>query len=221
MNESNPLTVLVLGGTGRTGRAIVEKGAAAGHRMIAFGRSATPESVPEGATAFAGDVLDADAVGAAMVGVDAVVSVLSISRRSRSPFAPITGSHTLHSDATAIWMKAMAEAGVTRVVKISAQGVGDSSARAGWGFRLLVAASNLRPAFENHAVADALLAESSLAWTIARPPMLVEGDGAPLQASETAVTWSATRVKTGAVAAWVVDALQDESTLGRIVTLIP
>lgn len=214
--------LLVLGGTGRTGRRVVQAAIARELRPVAFGRSARPETVPEGARAFSGDAGEPGDLRRALEGVDAVVVALSIPRRSRSPFAPVVGPPDLHSRSTASLLEAMQQQGVRRLIKVSAQGVGDSAARAGWGFRALVAASNLRPAFVDHARADALVQASDLDWTIVRPPVLSDAPAAgPLRSGTDLVTWSTTRVRTGDLAAWILDALDDEGTFGQVLTLAP
>ncbi len=230
--------LLVLGGTGRTGRAIVEVALERGYTPVVFGRSADPQRVPAGAEAFPGDVLDEAAVEQALSGVDAVVTALSIPRRSRSPFSAVTGPTDLHSRSTALLIELLRSSDTPRrLVKLSAQGVGDSAPRAGWAFRALVQFSNLRPAFEDHARADALLREvpthgdGALRWTIVRPPILAESDEShksdesddpvSLEASESATTTSFTRVPIGAVARWIVDSLDQDGTVGRVLTLRP
>ncbi len=181
---------------------------AAGHGVRVLSRS-------EGGDVLADGVLDR-AVG----GVDAVIVALSIPRTSRSPFAATVGPTDLHSRSTRRLLDAMAGAGVRRLVKISAQGVGDSAPRAGWGFRLLVACSQLAPAFADHAVADELVRASDLDWTIVRPPVLADGPATGhVEAGEALTTWSWSRVRTGDVAAFVVASLPDPGTVRRVLTL--
>lgn len=211
----------MLGGTGRTGARIVAEGVAAGHDVICAGRSAT--SAPAGARALALDVLEPGALDGPLSACDAVITALSIPRRTRSPFAEVLGPSDLHSRSTRALIEAAQRVGLKRVIKLSAHGVGDSAARAGWGFRALVAASALRTAFADHAVADDLLAASALDWTIVRPPVLDEGDPTPagVVADDALVTWTWTRVRTGDVARWVIGALADPVTFGRVVGLGP
>jgi uncharacterized protein YbjT (DUF2867 family) len=216
------MRILVVGGTGRTGRRIVQAALQEGHETLVLGRSAAAENVPLGAVPVAVDVLDGAALDSAMAGVDVVVTALSIPRQSRSPFATPTGPPDLHQRSTRALLEAMERHGVSRLVKVSAQGVGDSAPRAGWGFRLLVAMSHLRGAFADHAVADELVRASAVKFTIVRPPILVDGPPTrPLRAGEALSTWSWTRVSTGDVAAFVVAILDDPAYFGRCVTLSP
>lgn len=212
----------VFGATGRTGSQIVDEAVSAGHTVRAIGRSAADRDWPTGAEPYAADVLEPDHLDAALDGCDAVVLALSIPRTSRSPFAPLVGPPDLHSRSLQLLLPRLRERSIRRVVKLSAQGVGPSAARAGWLFRALVATSNLRPAFEDHARADALLQASALDWTILRPPMLQAAAAGPgVHPDPDGVTWSWTRVRTGDVAAFAVRCLQDPASHGRTWTLLP
>ena len=214
------MRVLVIGGTGRLGRAVVAHALAAGHAPVVFGRSAS--DAPAGALPVVGDATDAAAVERAFVGVDAAVIALSIPRASASPFAAVTGPADLHSRSARLVLDAMRHHGVRRVIKVSAQGVGSSAGRAGWGFRALVAVSNLAPAFADHAVADALVCASDRDWTVVHPPMLADGGGdGAVNAGEHVQTGTLTRLPRGDLARWLVEALADPGWVRRAVTIGP
>ena len=216
------MRVVVFGGTGRTGKLIVEEALAAGHDVVCYGRSASEATVPTGAEAFAGDALDGAAIHQALEGADAVVTALSIPRKSNSPFAKVTGPADLHSRSTMLIMAAMLAHNVPRIIKLSAQSVGDSAPRAGCLFKLLVAVSNLRPAFTDHGVADKLLKRSQLVWTIVRPPVLADGPGTgAVEADEELRTYSWTKVARRDVAKSIVGALGHTDWEGRCLSLGP
>lgn len=217
------MRLLIIGGTGRTGRELAEQSVAAGHDVSVMGRSAEPSTVVQGATAVQADAMDAAAVHRALESQDAVVVALSIPRKSRSPFSPLTGPANLHSHSITGVLEGMRAQGVRRLLKVSAQGVGSSRPRAGALFRTLVRSSNLRPAFEDHAIADHIVQASALDWTILRPPVLAEGPRteAGLRAGEDLTTTTFTRVRTADVAAWMLRALDDPGTFHRTLTLAP
>ena len=193
--------ILVVGGTGRTGRRIVAGLIEAGCTPVVLSPSATPDGVPAGAVALAGDVLDPEVIDRGMTGADAVVTALSIPREGRSPFAKVTGPIDLHSRSIRGILDAMERHEVRRIVKISAQGVGDSAPRAGVGLRALVRFSSLKPVFEDHATADATLAAAAVDYTIVRPPILEDGDPEGwIRADEGLLTGTFTRMRTGDVA---------------------
>lgn len=190
--------------------------------MHALGRSALARNWPNGVTGFAVDALDGVALEEALMGCDAVMLALSIPRISRSPFSALTGPPDLHSKNAAVLIPLLEKLGIERVVKLSAQGVGDSAPRAGWGFRALVAFSNLRPAFLDHALADEAFLDSGLEVTVLRPPMLVDDEGGEgVHPNPEGVTWTWTRVSTGDVARFAVGCLGDPSTSGCVLTLLP
>ncbi len=216
------MRVTVLGGTGRLGSHLVTTLLSRGHQPVVIGRSASSASAPEGAEVLRGDVLDPDVMQQAVRGSQAIMTALSIPRATRSPFAEVRGPADLHSRSAQLLLASMEAEDVRRLVKVSAQGVGDSAQLAGVGFRTLVRHSNLRPAFEDHAVADQRVQESSCDWTIVRPPILADVPSrGGVTASERARTWTWTRVPMTDVADWMVAALEDRDTFGRTLTLLP
>jgi uncharacterized protein YbjT (DUF2867 family) len=68
--------VLVTGGTGYIGRALVPELLRRGHRVRVLARPASQARVPAGAEAIAGDVLDAAALGRALRDGDTVVHLV-------------------------------------------------------------------------------------------------------------------------------------------------
>ena len=81
------MTVLVTGGTGYLGRALVRALAARGHQVVVFARSATASGLP--GRLVDGDVRDRDAFGRAAAGCDALchsAALVSIWRRRRADF---------------------------------------------------------------------------------------------------------------------------------------
>lgn len=213
---------VVIGGTGRTGRRIVGEAVDRGHEVVMVGRSAESGTAPEGAEALSADATDRADLERVILRADAVITALSIPRASNSPFAAVTGRPDLHSRTAEMLVDAMERGTCRRLVKISAQGVGDSAERAGWGFRALVAMSNLAPAFADHALADARVAASSLDWTIVRPPVLADSPvTGKVEAGETVETGTFTRLSRADLARWVVDIVPDPAWFRRVVSIRP
>jgi uncharacterized protein YbjT (DUF2867 family) len=206
------MKVVVIGGTGRTGRRVAEVAAAQGHQVDIFGRSGP---VP-------GDATNPADVDRGLAGADAAILCLSIPRAGPSPWAAVVGPPDLHSRSAELVCAALARHGGRRLIKVSAQGVGASAARTGIGFRWLVAASNLRPAFADHALADERVRASGLDWTVVHPPRLAD-DAATgrVEAGESVTTGTFTVLPRGDLARWVVDALVDPSWVGRTVSIGP
>jgi farnesol dehydrogenase len=81
------MTVLVTGGTGYLGRAVVRALAARGHAVVVYARSATRSGLP--GTLVDGDVRDRDALDRAAAGCDALchaAALVSIWRRRSADF---------------------------------------------------------------------------------------------------------------------------------------
>lgn len=212
-----PVRVLIVGATGRTGQVLAAQARDAGHAVVGMARSASESTLPKGVIPIAGSATDRSALTRALQGVDAVITALSVTRKTRSPFAALTAPPDLHSQSTRLLLELLPEHNIRRLIKISAQGVGDS--KAGLGFRALVQMSNLRPAFVDHGVADQMVRESPLDWTILRPPILSEGPPRTLEAGEGLRTFSWTKVPLTSVAEFAVGALPREDTYRKVLTL--
>jgi putative NADH-flavin reductase len=86
--EEREMKILVYGGTGRVGSAVVAEAAARGHEVIAASRRAPERELPHGATWQPGDATDLDGVAKTATDVDVVVSALGPSREpGGDPFA--------------------------------------------------------------------------------------------------------------------------------------
>ena len=68
--------IVVIGGTGYAGSAIVAEAAARGHQVTAFSRSLPPDPIPE-VTYLQGDATDEAALASAISGADVVVAALA------------------------------------------------------------------------------------------------------------------------------------------------
>lgn len=167
------MRLLVLGGTGRTGRLILELAPKRGHQVVAIARN--PERISRfGATIIEGTPYDAGTVAGAMDGCDAVVSLLNVSRVSDGPWAALRAPSDLISKACANALEAMARCGVRRYVTLSAIGAGESWSHLPLIVRLIVRYSNLKYAFDDHTREEELLTRSGVDYTIARAPMLTD-----------------------------------------------
>ncbi len=168
------MKVLVVGGSRGTGAAVVAELAGRGHLVTTYARSAGADG--EGSDAVrhvAGDVLDRDELGKAMIGQDAVAVTLGISdnpfrvrvtRRATSPL-------DIRSRGTREVISAMREHGVRRLVVQSTYGIGETYARLPLGLKLFFTLA-IRPQVTDHERQERLVRESGLSWTIIRPVVL-------------------------------------------------
>ncbi len=113
------MKVLVTGGTGFLGSALVPLLAADGHRLRLLQRSAAPEAEALGAEVTKASLGEAEAIPAALDGVDAVVHLAG--HVSFDPDDP-AAMYELHVQGTRRLLEACAARGVSRVVLASSSG---------------------------------------------------------------------------------------------------
>jgi putative NADH-flavin reductase len=170
---SGPLRLFVLGATGGTGRAFVERALEHGHRVTAFVRS--PEKVEcqnDRLTVLGGDVRDERALATALPGHDAILSAVGPRKRGQS---------TLIGDTARATLAAMSRASVPRLIVVSAALLYPA---AGLLYRVL--AYLLRENMRDTAEMERQVSTSDLQWTIVRPPRLLDGKGGrPVRVAET------------------------------------
>jgi putative NADH-flavin reductase len=161
------MNVLVFGANGGTGRQLVEQALTQGHHVTAFVRDPArlPLQHPQ-LRLFQGDVQDAAAVQRAVPGHDAVLSALG---------APAGRKDAVRSVGTGHILRAMEQAGVPRFICLTTLGMGDSRPALPWLYRYLLVPLLLRYAFADSERQEALIRQSPLQWTIARPGTLTDG----------------------------------------------
>lgn len=182
------MDVLVVGATRGSGLAITRELVAAGHRVTAFGRTAStafaapvagpgagPDARPGSLRPVDGDALDSEAVTKAVAGQDAVVVTLGISdnplavqwlRRSSTPA-------DVRSRGTATVVAAMRETGVRRLVAQSTYGLGGSWAHLDLTWKLVFRFVIGRQFTDSGRQEDVVRA-SGLDWTLVRPVSLTD-----------------------------------------------
>ena len=153
------MQLFILGGTGKTGSALIGQALARGHRVTAFGRHA-PDSDPlTGRHDIIGSPMDSDALSAALVGHDAVLSVLG----TRG-----LGATSVLEDSSRATLAAMRRANVKRLIIVS-------SALLDHDIGLLsriIARTVLRHHSRDQRAMESLVTASDVDWTILRPPRM-------------------------------------------------
>lgn len=160
------MKIAVLGATGATGRLVVEQAIRNGHQVVAYVRR--PDAVPvgRGITVVKGELNDAQAMRAAFVGVDAVISCLGVKLSLASMW------HVdLMSQAMPTIIAAAKHTGVRKLVLMSAFGVGDTAAKAS-GLARLLYRSVVAAIYRDKKEAEAYLPDSGLNWTTVYPVVL-------------------------------------------------
>ncbi|NUT36399.1 MAG: NAD(P)H-binding protein [Hamadaea sp.] len=173
------MRITVFAATGGIGRHLVDQAIAAGHDVTAVAR--TPRGLPAAARVIRVDLADPDphALKSAVDGADAVVSALG--PRDPRKDVGITSLGTRHI------VDAMTAAGVRRLVVVSAAPVGPVPVPGqptpkhdpGDGFFMRhIGARIATTLFGKHyadlAVMERILRDSTLDWTVSRPPKLTD-----------------------------------------------
>ncbi|WP_167484212.1 NAD(P)-dependent oxidoreductase [Mesorhizobium tamadayense] len=162
------MRVLIFGASGATGRALVSAALAEGHTVTAFVRTPGKLAIShERLSVIIGDVADRQAVEGAIAGHDAVLSCLGVGVPLRHDAAVIAGIGFI--------VEAMQLTGPARLIYQSFLGVRDSRRQLGPLLGGIVVPLVLRHEVADHEAKERLIAQSSLDWTIVRPPKLGNG----------------------------------------------
>lgn len=209
MNRS----IVVLGGSGFVGRALIARLLAQGECVRVLSRSAdTRARIPAGAELRVGDVFDAAFLQEAFAGADAVVNLVGILNERRDDGS---GFHKVYVELAETMLAAMQHAGVRRLLQMSALHAGDGESHY----------------LNARGEAETLVRGSGLDWTLFRPSVIAgPGDGLfcrfaqllrfspglPLGGADARFQ----PVWVGDVAEAFVRALDDDATLGRSFDLV-
>ena len=197
------MKLFVIGATGRTGQEVVKQALARGHDVTAFVRS--PESITLGnerLTVLKGNAMDENELFDAMQNHNAVVSTLG----PREVFKP---SSMLHDSALAT-TRAMNRSGVKRLVVLSA-------AAHFPGIPNRIASFIMRNHMRDSLAMEEIVKANGLDWTIARPPRLTQEEYSTYRSREGAAPTMGFTLARKAVAAFILDAIEQKKHLQKIV----
>lgn len=159
--------ILIMGATSGIGKLAMEEALGRGLPVRAFARSAGDLPDAEGLEKVPGDARSAEDVTAALHGTKAVIYALGIKER----LSMLWEEETLFSDSTRVLLDAMHAEGVRRLVAVTGIGAGRSrqamSTLESVGHRAV-----LGKPYADKDRQEALIMESDLDWTIARPVIL-------------------------------------------------
>jgi uncharacterized protein YbjT (DUF2867 family) len=196
------MKLFVIGATGRTGLEIVQQALARGHHVTAFVRS--PENITlrnDRLTVVKGSAMDENQLFNAMQSHDAVLSALG----PREVFKP----SSLLRD-SALTTRAMKRSGVKRLVVLSA-------AAHFPGIPNRIASFIMRNHMCDSRAMEEIVQGSGLVWTIARPPRLTQEDYTAYRSREDAAPKMGFTLSRKAVAAFMLDAIEQRKHFRKIV----
>ena len=156
--EENPLTVAVLGATGRTGKFIVEQLLARGHAVRGLSRSAGQRPPQEGVTWISANVREPESIRPALEGADALIYAVGVNFSE----VEISDLYDIYHTAVAETAAVARQAGVKRYVLLSSAGRSPASAMP----------ERLRPSMDAKGKGEAALRAAGIQYTITRTPGL-------------------------------------------------
>ena len=158
------MTIAVFGGTGKTGRHVVQLALAAGHKVKVLARD--PDKIPPafGLEFVAGDALDGGRVMATLTGCDAAVVALGNVKG---------GPVDVCSRVTDHIVQAATKTGTKTVVAMTSLGVGDSRDDVPWIFRV-IGDLFLKKVMHDKLIQEGKLRDSGLDWVVVRPSGLLD-----------------------------------------------
>ncbi len=162
------MKLLIIGGTGGTGRQIIKQALEQGHQLTVLARNpAKLKLIHPNLQITKGNVLNFSDVENATIGQDAVLSALGHKR-----FIIKT---SILSSGTKNIIKAMENHQVSRLINITALGINDSKFKMGLYYTLFVIPFILFFYFRDKSKQERLIQNSKLDWTIIRPGQLYNG----------------------------------------------
>jgi len=197
------MKLFVIGATGRTGQEVVKQALARGYDVTAFVRS--PEAINlrnERLSIVRGNPVDEVQLFKAMQNHDAVLSTLG-------PREIFKSSSLLHDSALAT-ARAMHRSGVKRLVVLSA-------AAHFPGVPNRIASFILRNHMRDSLAMEEIVQANGLDWTIARPPRLTEEKYSTYRSREGAAPRMGFTLARRAVAAFMLDAIEQNKHSHKIV----
>jgi putative NADH-flavin reductase len=201
--------LFIIGANGRTGTQLIELGLQRGHELTAFVRS--PQKIStrhERLRVVQGDPARSDELAAALPGHDAVFSALGI--QLRELFRPVTLLQTCAASTVA----AMSRAGVRRLALVSA-----ATLFAQRDLKFALARFVLANQIRDLERTEQIIGATDLEWTIARPPKLEASPVETYRAQAGGLPTGAWAISFRAVAAFLLDAVEQRAHLLEVVGL--
>ncbi len=194
-----------MGATSGIGAFAVEEAVGRGLCVRAFGRSADTLQKTDLVEPFAEDARSVEDVSAALTGARAVIYALGIKER----LAMLWEEETLFSESTRVLLDAMKANNIERLVAVTGFGAGRSRSAMSSIERLGHRAILGRP-YDDKDRQEAMIVESDLDWTIARPVILTNGaKSRGLKVLRDPSTWRNGLVSRRDVARYLVDVVED------------
>lgn len=204
------MKILILGISGRTGKLVASEALRRGHNVVGIARN--PEVLNlNNSEIIRGTPYDFDTVRTALVGCNAVISVLSSLSKSDGLFRKIKTPLDIMSVSMKNTIRAMKEKNIQRIVVMTALGVGDSAKEIPVLFRFMMRMTNIKYSYIDHDAQEKVLEESNLNWTVVRPVMLTDkSDNISILYNIKGVGKIGSSISRQAVANFMIDCIEKE-----------
>ncbi len=201
------MKLTILGATGGVGRELVTQGLERGHTLTALVRPSTSASLDPRVRVVHGEVYRSEGLDDALASADAVLCALGMKRKNpKNPWSKNTSPDDFMKVSTGHIIEAMKRAGVSRIVAVSAAGVGDSRARLNLVMRFFLATTMIGTAYRDLEEMELLLAESGLDWHAPRPTRLTWKSNGRVEVTER--FGANDSIGRSDVARWILDAIE-------------
>jgi len=201
------MKLTILGATGGIGRELVAQGLERGHTLSALIRPSTSVELDPRIRVVPGEVYRGEGLDEALDGADAVLCALGMKRKNpKNPWSKNTSPDDFMKVSTGHIISAMKRAKVSRIIAVSAAGVGESRARLNLVMRFFLATTMIGTAYRDLADMENLLAESGLDWLAPRPTRLTWKSNGRIEVTER--FGANDSIGRSDVARWMLDALE-------------
>jgi putative NADH-flavin reductase len=166
------MKVLILGGTGESGKCTIEKALEKGHQVNVYVRSPQKlnKAIAEKITVFKGELTDESTILASLEGVDAVISILGPVMGQPDNLPLTNGYKTI--------IKCMKEKGVKRLIALSTPSSEDEHDKFSISTKLTISMVKLiiKSGYNDIVEYGKVIKDSDLDWTLFRVGFLTNGE---------------------------------------------
>ncbi|MBF0709629.1 MULTISPECIES: NAD(P)-dependent oxidoreductase [unclassified Gemella] len=210
------MKILIIGASGRTGNLILVKALKKGYKVRTYVRNIKKLTFYNNLEVVQGELDDVDKLSQAMLGVDAVLVALG-NKVSQM-------SNPLFTFAIPNIIKGMEIAGISRIINLSALGVGSTYLNAAFPCNIF-AKTILKANFEDHYIGEKILENTDLEWTSIHPALLYTGKVGTespkiFNSKSKTKVWGLSVTSRHDIATLMIDIIKDESSYKKKLIIV-
>lgn len=214
------MKVLILGGSGRTGRHIVDEALARNWQVKVLLRDLEAFKLENtNLTKVLGSPFAYADVKKASEACDLVISALNISRASENPWSKLVSPENLLSKSMQNVVDVAKHIPLKKLITISAWGVGDSRAEIPWWFKLMIRFSKIGPVYEDHDRQERVVQNANINFTIVRPVGLNDKKARSVKVSQNGKPKPSLFISRKSLASYIVEIAAKDLHSREIITL--